>query len=149
MMTMTAVAGDFPWRRFLLPLLYLWALPNTLLGLATAAAALVTGGRARIVRGCVEVHGGLAAWFLRRGLPGLIPVFGPAAALTLGHVILGRDRDCLDASRDHEHVHVRQYERWGPFFLPAYFVSSYLAWRRGDNFYLDNRFEREAYDQFP
>ena len=37
----------------------------------------------------------------------------------------------------------------GPFFLPAYFVSSYLAWRRGEHFYLDNRFEREAYRLHP
>ncbi len=108
MMTMTAGAdGGLPLPRVLL---YLWALPNTLLGLAFVPLALMTGGRARLVRGCVEVHGGLVTWFLRRGLP----VLGPAAAMTLGHVILGRDRDCLDASRDHEHAHVRQYERWGP-----------------------------------
>ena len=50
-------------------------------------------------------------------------------------------------ARDHEHVHVRQYERWGPFMLPAYFLSSFLAWRRGGDYYLDNRFEREAYGQ--
>ena len=29
--------------------------------------------------------------------------------------------------------------------IPAYFLSSFLAWRRGDHFYFDNRFEREAY----
>ena len=31
--------------------------------------------------------------------------------------------------------------------LPAYFLSSFLAWRRGGDYYLDNRFEREAYGQ--
>ena len=143
MMTMTADAGGSPWRRPLLPLLYLWALPNTVLGLAVAAAALATGGRARVVRGCVEVHGGFVTWLLRRGLP----VLGPAAAMTLGHVILGRDRDCLETSRDHEHVHVRQYERWGPAMLPAYFLGAFRAWRRGLDPYLDNPFERKAFDR--
>ena len=142
MMTMTAGAG-FPWRPLLRPLAYLWALPNTLLGLALVPPALGTGGRARVVRGCVEVHGGAVGWVLRRGLP----VFGPAAAMTLGHVILGRDPDCLDASRDHEHVHVRQYERWGPAMLPAYLICAALAWRRGLDPYLDNPFEREAFDR--
>jgi hypothetical protein len=30
-------------------------------------------------------------------------------------------------TRQHEHIHVRQCERWGPFFLPAYGVASVLA----------------------
>ncbi|QEL19020.1 hypothetical protein [Limnoglobus roseus] len=124
---------------------YLWASPNTLLGLLVLPMALATGGAVQVVRGVVEIHGGFARWFLARGLPTAIPIFGPAAALTLGHVVLGQDRECLDKSRDHEHVHVRQYERWGPFFLPAYFFASFLAWRRGQDPYFDNRFEREAY----
>ena len=118
---------------------YLWAFPNTLLGLAFLLPALLTGGGVRIERGAIEIYGGFARFFLRRCL------FIQASALTLGHVIVGQDRDCLDHSRDHEHVHVRQYARWGPIMLPAYFVSSYLAWRRGGHFYFDNRFEREAY----
>jgi hypothetical protein len=126
---------------------YLWAVPNTLFGLLFLLPAVVTGGRVQVVRGVVEIHGGFVRWFLARGLPTAIPMFGPAAAMTLGHVVLGQDRDCLDTSRDHEHVHVRQYERWGPLFLPAYFFASFLAWRRGDNPYLGNRFEREAYGE--
>jgi hypothetical protein len=122
-------------------LAYFWAAPNTLLGLGLASIALCSGGRARTERGVVEVHGGFARFFLRRCL------FVKASALCLGHVILGQDRDCLDHARDHEHVHVRQYERWGPFMLPAYLLSSFLAWRRGENFYFDNRFEREAYGE--
>ena len=123
---------------------YAWALvPNTLVGLLFAPLVLLTGGRVRVERGVVELHGGFARFFLRRCL------MINASALTLGHVILGQDRDCLDCARDHEHVHVRQYERWGPLFLPAYFLSSYLAWRRGEHFYLGNRFEREAYRQYP
>jgi hypothetical protein len=122
-------------------LAYLWAAPNTLLGVGLASIALCSGGRARTERGVLEVHGGFARFFLRRCL------FVKASALCLGHVILGQDRECLDDARDHEHVHVRQYERWGPFMLPAYFLSSFLAWRRGDDYYLDNCFEREAYGQ--
>ncbi|MDO8964417.1 MAG: hypothetical protein Q7W30_08015 [Coriobacteriia bacterium] len=45
----------------------------------------------------------------------------------------------------HEHVHVRQYERWGPFFLPAYAISSLVQLARGGDPYRDNRFERQAY----
>lgn len=131
--------------RVLRGLAYLWAGPNTLLGLAFLLPALLTGGRVQVVRGVVEIHGGVVRWFLARGLPGAVPIFGPAAAMTLGHVVLGQDRGCLDASRDHEHVHVRQYERWGPLFLPAYFLDSFRAWRRGENPYYDNRFEQEAY----
>lgn len=118
---------------------YLWAFPNTLLGFVFVVPTLLSGGRARVERGVLELHGGFARFFLRRCL------FVKASALCLGHVILGLDRDCLDHARDHEHVHVRQYERWGPFMLPAYFLSSYLVWRRGGHFYFDNRFEREAY----
>ena len=128
------------WAR---PLAYAWALPNTLLGLVFLGPALVTGGRVQLRRGAVEIHGGFVRFFLRRCL------FVQASAMTLGHVILGQDRACLDHSRDHEHVHVRQFERWGPFMLPAYFLSSFLAWSRGGHFYFDNAFEREAYSRFP
>lgn len=66
--------------------------------------------------------------------------------MTIGHVILGQDLFCLDACRDHEMVHVRQYERWGPLFLPAYGIGSLWAWCRGKHPYYDNPFEREAFD---
>ncbi|HYE57360.1 MAG TPA: hypothetical protein VD948_02595 [Rhodothermales bacterium] len=125
----------------MLVLRYLWASPNTLLGLVCAGVACLTGGRVRLVAGVVEAHGGLVAWGLRR----LVPLKGGAAALTLGHVVLGRDADMLDATRTHERVHVRQYERWGPFFLPAYAAASLWAAARGRPAYLANAFEREAY----
>jgi hypothetical protein len=124
-------------------LLYIWAAPATLLGLLVVAIACLTGGSARVIRGVLEVHGGFATSFLRRGLP----FVGSGAAMTLGHVILGQDSRCLEASR--EHVHVRQYERWGPFFLPAYFSASLILWLRGREPYYDNPFEREAYEQAP
>ncbi len=118
---------------------YFWALPNTLFGLSFLLPTLLSGGGVRLERGVIEIHGGFTRFFLTRRL------MVSAAAMCLGHVILGRDRACLDRSRDHEHVHVRQYERWGPFFLPAYVLSSIRAWRRGHHFYLDNAFEQEAY----
>jgi hypothetical protein len=120
---------------------YLWAAPNTALGLVCAGAARLTGGRARVVDGIVEAHGGVVAWGLRR----LVPLPGGAAALTLGHVVLGRDAAALAATRAHERVHVRQYERWGVLFLPAYAAASLWALARHRSAYRANRFEREAF----
>lgn len=126
------------WRR---SITYVWVSPVTGCALLLVLLGLVTGGRAAVVRGVVEVQGGIIGWFLRRGMPW----FGPAAAMTLGHVILGRNAECLDHSRDHEHVHVRQYERWGAFLIPAYLGASAWCRLRGFDAYLDNPFEREAY----
>jgi hypothetical protein len=64
--------------------------------------------------------------------------------MTLGHTIIGRDTKCLESSRDHEQVHVRQVERWGPFFIPAYLASSAWAFASGRHIYLDNWFEIDA-----
>ena len=64
--------------------------------------------------------------------------------MTLGHVVLGRDQASLDRSRAHERVHVRQAERWGPLFLPAYLAASVWSLLRGRHYYQDNCFEREA-----
>ena len=50
----------------------------------------------------------------------------------------------LEWTRRHERAHVDQYERWGPLFLPAYLMSSLTAFCRGQDYYFDNRFEREA-----
>ncbi|MBA4062303.1 MAG: hypothetical protein C0501_01090 [Isosphaera sp.] len=124
------------------PLGYLWALPNTVLGVFCLPPTLLSGGRVRFERGAMEVYGGFAAWFLRR-------VCGGVGAMTLGHVILAQKRDDLNFTRDHEHVHVGQYMRWGPFFLPMYGLSSFLCWRKGLNWYLENRFEKVAYALFP
>jgi hypothetical protein len=77
----------------------------------------------------------------------LVPLRGGALAITLGHIVLGRDAAALDSTRTHERVHVRQVERWGLFFLPAYLLSSLLALLRGHDSYRDNWFEREAFGQ--
>ena len=122
-------------------LTYCWVLPNTLLGLVFVPVAWLSGGRARRVDGVLEVHGRAVAWLLRHA----IPLRGGAMAITLGHVVLGRDAATLARSRAHERVHVRQYERWGPFFIPAYLVAGIVAFIRGGHPYQDNPFEREAY----
>ncbi len=124
---------------------YLWASPNTLLGLLVVLLSCLTGGSAALVRGVVEVHGGFATAFLRRGLP----LIGSGAAMTLGHVVLGQNADYLESTRDHERVHVDQYERWGPFFLPAYGSASLYLWLSGRDPYRENPFEKEAYAKAP
>jgi len=118
-------------------LLYAWSFPTSLLGLFFLHPTLLTGGRARIVDGVLEIHGGLTTFFLEK-CP-LLP--GGASAMTLGHVVLGRDQVSLNRTRAHERVHVRQCETWGPFFLPAYGIASALALLRGRDPYLDNYFE--------
>lgn len=117
---------------------YLWAGPNTTVGIAAGLLMLSFGGRMRVLSGVAEFYGG------RFARPGR----GRFAALTLGHVILGRSAVELDALRSHEHIHVRQYERWGPFFLPAYAASSLWQILRGRCAYRDNFFEREAFRSF-
>lgn len=124
-------------RRLVRALAYVWASPTTLVGLTAGALTLCTGGRAQRRQGALEFHGGFARWFLERTIVS-------ASAMTLGHVILGRDPDCLDSCRDHEQAHVRQVERWGGAFIPAYLLASFLAWKRGNHYYLDNHFERDA-----
>src|SRR6187549_2023618 len=99
------------------PLAWLWASPATALGLAIGALGLATGARVQRRCGVIEYHGGLVEKFLER-----FPV--EPIALTLGHVVLGRTDAALDVCRTHELVHVRQYERWGPFFIPAYLACS-------------------------
>ena len=64
-------------------------------------------------------------------------------AITFGHVILAVDD--LDPSTEvHELEHVRQYERWGPLFVPVYLGASAAAKLQGKHPYRDNPFEVEA-----
>lgn len=109
---------------------YLWASPVTAVGLAVALLAAATGGSVGLRGGVVEAHGGGLRRLLRGG-----------AAMALGHVILARDAACLARSRPHELAHVRQYERWGPLLLPAYWLVA--AWLRftSRHPYLDHPFE--------
>lgn len=128
-------------QRLLRGLAYVWAGPNTLLGLVLALLCRGGGGRVRVVDGVVEAGGGWLRPLLRLAPTG----GGGAAAMTIGHVVIAVDQPTLDRTRVHERVHVRQYERWGPLFIPAYFLASLTAHLRGRHAYLGNRFEREAY----
>lgn len=118
------------------PWAYLWAAPTTVLGLA---GLILTASRTRLVHGVLEGHGSRVAILFD-----LVSPMRRTAAMTLGHVVLGRDACSLERTREHERVHVAQCERWGPFFIPAYLVASALARARGGDAYLDNAFERQA-----
>ena len=86
----------------------LWALPYTLLGMFLGMIGLCTGGRARIRGRVIEFYGGGVKWLLQQFF------FGEGAmAFTLGHTVLGQTDAALDISRQHELVHVRQFERLG------------------------------------
>ena len=103
---------------------------------------LATGGRVQRRGPVVEFYGGAVHWLLQRF---------PAApmAMTLGHTILGRTAAALDLARLHEMVHVRQYQRWGPLFVPVYLLASLGLWLAGKDAYRDNPFEREAFEIAP
>jgi hypothetical protein len=121
-------------------LLYLWALPVTLLGMLVVLAARSSGGVLQRVDGVLETAGGWPASVLRRGFP----FSGAVAAITLGHVVVGVSLVALAATRAHERAHVRQFERWGVLLLVLYPLAGLLAWLRGGNPYRDNLFECEA-----
>lgn len=121
-------------------LVYLWVLPATALGLLFVLLALSSGGKVQMVQGAVETCGGLVSLWLK---------VWRARAMTIGHVILGQTLADLDATRSHEHVHIRQYERLGALFIPAYFLSSLWALLLGKHPYYDNYFEQQAFQQHP
>lgn len=118
---------------------YVWVAPASLVGLLVAGVAWVLGARATVVDGVLEVAGGRLADLLRRLPPRL-----QFSAITLGHVIFGLSPDLLALVRGHEHVHVRQYERWGLLFFPLYGGASVVAWLAGGSAYWHNHFERQA-----
>lgn len=132
---------DIALRLVLRALAVAWASPTTLVGTLALGLAVVTGGRAALVDGVLETHGGWLRWLLER----LGASRGGVTAVTLGHVVLGASGAALAATRDHERVHVAQCERWGPLFLPAYALASLWALLRGRDPYRDNPFEREAF----
>jgi hypothetical protein len=121
---------------------YAWASPNSAIGLALGALALLFGAHLRAVQGALEFSGGILGRMIASPA-----AHCPFRAITFGHVILGTDEATLDCARAHEQVHVRQYEQWGPLFLPAYVASS--AWQLlcGRRCYRDNWFERQAYER--
>jgi membrane protein YqaA with SNARE-associated domain len=101
----------------------LWTLPNTALGLAVGAVAVILGARAQAGRNAIE--------FLDQPFVGLLG----KSAITLGntiHYAPGRGPEHACRRYDgrahvnlgaHERAHTLQYERWGPLFLVVYAVS--------------------------
>ncbi len=74
---------------------------------------------------------------------------GEPIAMTLGHTVIGRTEAALDMTRAHELVHVKQYEHWGAFMIPAYLACSLWLWLVGRDPYRDNPFERQAFREAP
>jgi hypothetical protein len=108
---------------------YLWAAPASVVGIALAPFF----DRRSITRGMLLCEG--ARWPRRLGWR--------FSAITFGHVVLSTVEADADLMR-HEEVHVRQYERWGVFLLPAYLVASLWVRLRGRRAYWDNPFEKAA-----
>ena len=107
----------------------IWAAPASAVGLILAPFFR----RRRRIRGVLVCEG--ATWPRKLGWR--------YRAITFGHVVL-----CVDAIDEstlrHELVHVGQYERWGPLFMPAYLLASLWCMARGRHHYRDNPFERAA-----
>ena len=114
---------------------YLWASPYTVAGITIG---LLLGGRFQVVDGVIEIFGPRIAGILMR-------MVIPALALTFGHVVFGQTEAALNLTRAHERVHVRQYERWGIAFVPAYLICWLILSLRGRDGYRENPFEVEAY----
>jgi len=131
-------------RKLTATLAILWASPWTLFGLLVGGLGLVTGGHVQRSGRVIEFWGGFATVFLR-----VFPLVAGASAVTFGHTVLARSKAHLDGSREHERVHVRQYERWGPFFVPAYLLCWAVLWLARKHPYHDNPFERQAFDEAP
>jgi hypothetical protein len=124
-----------------MPLLsYIWTSPNSLVGLLFLPTVFLADGGFQVVDGVLELHGSVIAWVLRHCV--LLP--GGASAMTFGHVVLGRDPEALSLTRVHERMHVRQYERWGPAFIPAYLAAAIWGLVTGAGAYDGNVFELEA-----
>lgn len=101
-------------------LAYLWALPNTLLGVL---AGLLAFQRPRMNEGVLIFDGPV------RGTLWAIRLFR-RSAVTLGHVVLS-NRPLEGTLLAHERHHVWQYERLGPLYLPLYVVIwMFMGYRR-------------------
>jgi hypothetical protein len=118
-------------------LLWIWVSPGTILGLMIGGLGLCTGGACRRVGPTLEFWGGVVTKLLESRMLS-------ALGMTLGHVVIGVSATALDRVRAHEWVHIRQYERWGPLFIPAYLARSANLYLQGRDGYLDNPFEIEA-----
>jgi hypothetical protein len=90
---------------------YVWASPNTVLGLVLG---LLSFQRPRVTEGVMLFDGP------PRGFTWLLRVFR-RAAITYGHVVLA-NRHVDGSLLTHELHHVWQYERLGLLYIPLYVV---------------------------
>jgi hypothetical protein len=120
----------------------LWASPWSLWGLSVGVLGLLTGGGMQRSGRILEFWGGILPLFLK-----YFPFIAGSPVATFGHVVLGRCPRHLDACRPHQLIHVKQYEQWGPLFVPTYITCWIVLWFIGKRPYLDNPFEREAFDK--
>ena len=118
---------------------YLWVSPCTLLGLCVLAIPKHGDRQVKFHRGTIGIFGPGIERILS-----MVPIEDGAAAMTIGHTILARDERAWLTTFRHEFVHVRQYQWFGPFFVPAYFLESLWQWFLGRHPYVDNRFEVQA-----
>ncbi len=119
---------------------YFWAAPTSLIGLMIALPSLISGAKTQRISGVLEITGGF--WlFTSKFYPSLLHF----DAITFGHVIIAKDTKILSVWREHEHIHVQQYCRWGVLFLLAYPLASLWQFIHHRHPYWHNPFEVEAY----
>ncbi len=149
-----AVMSSVIWRIASIPVVaalartvkVLWVLPVSLCALPLLPFA-VWRARWRVCDSVLEISSPALAWFLRGPWFRVMSGGEGFAAATIGHVIVARDPQCLDRCRVHEHVHVRQCERWGVLFPLVYVLAGLYAAikaKHWDAYYWNNVFEREA-----
>jgi len=90
---------------------FVWTLPNTLIGLVLGAC---TFRPPRLAHGLLLFDGA------PRGLTALM-ARADRTAMTVGFVVLS-SAPVEGTLLAHEHHHVRQYEAWGPLFIPVYLL---------------------------
>ena len=118
---------------------YIWASPASAIGVCAACIAGLIGAELGRVSGVLEVTLAPRGAVLCKAVARL-----PFAAITFGHIVIARSAQEQAALRQHERVHVTQYELWGALFLVVYPLESLFQLLRGRKPYLDNRFEIAA-----
>ena len=115
------------------------ALPGDLLGLLVIRACGIRGISRQIRVGDMTAdlveHPNVARYLDHGAMP--------IRAQTLGRYVFARE-PLSPRFVEHELEHVRQWQRLGPFFLPAYLASSVSALARRRHPYWTNRFEVAA-----
>ena len=118
---------------------YIWASPATAIGVCAACIAGLIGAELGRVSGVLEVSLAPRGAVLCKAVACL-----PFVAITFGHIVIACSAQEQATHREHERVHVAQYELWGPFFLLAYPLESLYQVLSGRRPYQDNRFETAA-----